>query len=318
MADRIELEDVPCPMGCRRDDEFMLKGRDRLHELPGEFDVVKCQVCGLLRTNPRPTRKSIGIYYPDDYGPYVGTQIHEAQIISKKKKIIKSIARFLVNFNTQPMPAISPGKMLEIGCASGAFLHQMAGQGWRVQGIEFSAKAAQAAAQRGYLVHAGPLEEAALALDERFDLIVGWMVLEHLHDPIRALRQLRELAKPEAWLVLSVPNANSLEFRMFKENWYSLHLPNHLFHFTPETIASVLRSGGWSLEKISYHRVVSNFIVSFGYVLNDNNCTALGGRFIKIAEKGGAFGAYALYPFAWLLAHLRQTDRMTVWARLTR
>jgi len=271
-----------------------------------------------MRTNPRPTKEGIGIYYPDDYGPYVGTQIHETEVVSRRKQVTKSIVKCLVNFNTQPMPAIKPGKMLEVGCASGAFLHQMAGRGWRVQGIEFSANAAQAAAQRGYVVHAGSLEEAAFGLDERFDLIVGWMVLEHLHDPVWGLRKLRELAKPETWLVLSVPNADSLEFRIFKENWYSLHLPNHLFHFTPETISSVLRSGGWSLERILYHRLINNFVVSVGYILDDNNYTALGGRLIEMAKRGGAAGAYALYPFAWLLAHLGQTDRMTVWARLTR
>ena len=48
------IENVSCPLGCIKGDEIVLTGRDRLHDLPGEFTVVKCRSCGLMRTNPRP------------------------------------------------------------------------------------------------------------------------------------------------------------------------------------------------------------------------------------------------------------------------
>lgn len=204
--------------------------------------------------------------------------------------------------------------MLEIGCASGAFLHQMAGQGWQVQGIEFSGKAAQAAAQLGYPVHAGALE-AAPNPDEPFDLIVGWMVLEHLHDPIGGLRKLRGWAKPGAWLALSVPNAASRSFLLLKNRWYDLHLPNHLYHFTPNTIELVLKAGGWKLEKVHHQRTLSNLIASTGYVLRDKGYAKLGQKLIDFPERGG-WVVYALYPLAWLFSVFGQTGRMTVWARV--
>ena len=80
----------------------------------------------------------------------------------------------------------------------------MAAQGWHVEGIEFSEKAAQAASRLGYKVHTGSLESAP-APAHPIDLIVGWMVLEHLHDPIGCLKKLNEWASQDAWLVLSVP-----------------------------------------------------------------------------------------------------------------
>jgi hypothetical protein len=73
------LETKPCPLGCSVSDETVLTGRDLLHDLPGEYTVVKCNSCGLMRTNPRPTPEAIGTYYPDDYGPYLGTQIRQAK-----------------------------------------------------------------------------------------------------------------------------------------------------------------------------------------------------------------------------------------------
>lgn len=304
------LEHVSCPLGCPKSDEVVLTGRDLLHNLPGEFTVVKCRTCGLMRTTPRPTLETIGFYYPDDYGPYLGTQVRQA-----KPSSIKKLLKRVFNLNTQRLPSLAPGRMLEVGCASGAFLHQMASQGWQVQGIEFSEKAAQAAAQLGYRVHAGPLETAPPP-DEAFDLMVGWMVLEHLHDPIGGLQKLREWAKPGAWLVLSVPNSASLEFRLFKEKWYALQVPTHLHHFTPETLGRVLQAGGWTLETVHHQRVLSNLIASTGYALRDKGYVKLGGELISFPERG-AWWVYALYPLAWLFSVFGQTGRMTVWARVS-
>lgn len=315
MIDSVHLEDVSCPLGCPKNDELVLSGRDLLHDLPGTFTIVKCRTCGLMRTNPRPTPGTIGFYYPDDYGPYLGTRVQQTgpKRISGIKKLLKPVVKRLFNFNTESLPPLSPGRLLEVGCASGAFLHRMAGQGWQVEGIEFSDKAALAATRLGYYVHAGPLETAPEPR-QPFDLIVGWMVLEHLHDPIGGLQKLCEWAKPGACLVLSVPNAGSLEFRLFKEKLYALHLPNHLYHFTPETLSQVLQAGGWTLENIHHQRLLSNLIASTGYVLRDRDYTRVGQKLIDFPERAGKWH-FALYPLAWLLSTFGQTGRMTIWAR---
>ena len=71
----VVLEDADCPLGCPRSDETVLAGRDRLHGLPGRFQVVRCRSCGLMRTNPRPSPGTIGFYYPEDYHPYRNTRV---------------------------------------------------------------------------------------------------------------------------------------------------------------------------------------------------------------------------------------------------
>lgn len=309
------LEHVSCPLGCNKNDEVILAGRDLLHDLPGEFVVVKCRTCDLMRTNPRPTPETIGFYYPDDYGPYLGTQVDQAKTVSRIKTLLKPLVKRVFNFNIKRLPPLAPGRMLEVGCASGSFMHEMANQGWRVQGIEFSAKAAQAAAQLGHRVHVGPLETAP-SPDESFDLIVGWMVLEHLHDPIGGLQKLREWAKPGAWLVLSVPNAKSLEFCLFKEKWYALQVPTHLYHFTPETMKWILQASGWALKRVHHQRVLGNLIASTGYVLRDKGYIRLGQKLIDFPERAVVWN-YALYPLAWLSSAFGQTGRMTIWARVS-
>ncbi|MBV1915551.1 MAG: class I SAM-dependent methyltransferase, partial [Pseudomonadales bacterium] len=289
--------------------------KDILQGLPGEFTVVQCCTCSLMRTNPRPTPESIGFYYPDDYGPYLGTQVHEVvqKQVSLARRVLRSFSKRIIHYNTSTLPAIPQGRMLEIGCASGSFMHQMAEQGWQVEGIEFSEKAALEASQLGYKVYAGQLEEAPLP-SKQVDLIVGWMVIEHLHDPVGGLKKLRQCSKPDGWIALSVPNAASFEFKLFNDKWYALQLPTHLYHYTPQSIEKMLEASGWSLIKIHHQRVLGNFFASTGYVLKSKGLKKLGEKLIDFPENSGRWNQL-LYPLAWLLSLFGQTGRMTVWAR---
>jgi 2-polyprenyl-3-methyl-5-hydroxy-6-metoxy-1,4-benzoquinol methylase len=311
--DSVRMEDIACPNSCPKEDEIILSGFDRINNLPGQFDVVKCRTCGLMRTNPRPTSDTIGFYYPEDYGPYIGTQVRQAETKTGFKKILKPLIGRIFNNKSQEVPRIIIGRMVEIGCASGAFLHKMASQGWLVEGVEFNEKAAQNARRLGYKVHVGPLESAPMP-SHPVDLIVGWMVLEHLHNPIECLKKLYKWSNTGAWLVLSVPNASAFEFSIFKGYWYDLHLPNHLYHFTPQTLAQVLEAGGWKLEKIHHQRSIINLIVSMSYVLDSKSLPRLGKWLHDLAFQGGKW-FYLLFPVAWVLSILGKTGRMTVWAR---
>lgn len=315
MIERVDIEHVACPLGCASNDKTLLSGRDLLHDLPGEFAVVKCCSCGLMRTNPRPTAEAMSAYYPDDYGPYQGTRIDPAVGGSVRGLVgrLKPLAKRFVDFKTSPLPSMARGRMLEVGCASGSFLHEMAGRGWDVHGIEFSDSAANAARSLGFDVHAGSLESAP-EIDEPYDLIVGWMVLEHLHDPIGCLEKLARWAKPGAYLVLSVPNAASLEFKIFRQRWYALQVPTHLYHFTPRTLERVLAAGGWKMEKVFHQRVLSNLMGSLGHVLREKNFNRIGKLLERIPHNSGVF-SYFTYPAALLMSLFGQTGRMSVWAR---
>lgn len=305
----VDLESAPCPMGCDYDDEPVLQGHDRINGLPGEYRVVRCRGCGLLRTDPRPTAQTMGFYYPDDYPPYLTTQVDPAS----KRSGLKAWLRELLDTRAQAIPQLEPGRMLEIGCASGSYLHQMSCQGWDVTGIEFSPQAAEMARNNGYTVHTGALESVDLNQSD-FDLVVGWMVLEHLHDPVASLHKLYEWAKPGAWLALSVPNIDSLEFRLFKQRWHALQLPSHLYHYTPKTIAPMLEKTGWRLQSILHQRVLSSLFLSLGHLLDEKGYPRLR-RWVE-GEPGDMIRLYHLfYPAAFLVAAAGQSGRMTIWAR---
>ena len=308
----VALENSPCPLGCHEANTLVLKGCDRLHGLPGEFSVVRCRGCGLMRTNPRPTPETIGFYYPENYGPYVITTVSPDN--DSRSRALKDRARALLRLNLTALPSLPAGRMLEIGCASGAFLHVMARKGWHVQGIEFSETAANRSRALGYPVYSGQLETAPDP-GELFDLVVGWMVLEHLHKPVRVLKKVHAWTRPGAWLALSVPNAGSCQLALFRDAWFPLQLPNHLFHFTRDSLASVLRAGGWTIENILYQRDVSYLVASLGHKLQETGlCPHFADKVARFPDWQGKL-LLPLYPLSSLFALLKQSSAMTVWAR---
>jgi 2-polyprenyl-3-methyl-5-hydroxy-6-metoxy-1,4-benzoquinol methylase len=306
------LETIPCPIGCIPRDALVLSAVDRLHGLPGRFTVVRCQVCGLMRTTPRPSQQTIRYYYPAEYAPHQPVESPPEARRGTFDGAWKRRLRSWAHHNSWNVPPIEPGSLMEIGCGSGAFLRDMAVRGWHVTGLELSDRAAALTRAQGFPVITGPVEQAVVP-PQSFDMIVGWMVVEHLHDPIRALAHVRTWSRPGGWLAISVPDAGAVEFRIFQEAWYALMLPTHLFHFTAATIRRVLDQAGWTVQQVFWHNNPNNLIQSLRYVCSDRGWTRSANVLLDIAE--GRRFRHAHMLAGKLLGSLHASGRMTVWAR---
>lgn len=306
--EKVKLEKTLCPNGCPDNDELVLVGRDRIHNVLGDFNIVKCKSCGLQRTNPRPTAGTIGVYYPDNYAPYL--VVDKSPLI--KRGAVKKIIISLLGLDARKIPPIAPGEMLELGCASGSFMEEMGNQGWHVQGIEFSDSAAEVARKKGFTVQTSSLENAQKP-NQFLDVIVAWMVLEHLHAPVQVLSRLRYWIKPDGYLVASVPDANSLAKKFFKARCYDLHLPNHLYHYTPKTLEVILNNSGWKLERVVWQKNCMTLLSSAEYWAKDFNHI----RMLRLIQwlKSSPSAAYIRLVLGWILGVTRQSGRIEIWAR---
>ena len=304
----VELEDRPCPNGCDRADEKVLEGFDRLHQVPGKFAVVRCQHCQLMRTNPRPTSGTIAAYYPSDYGPYQDDAVSHAQPAGPLRTALEK----LLGLQQRRLPPITPGRLLEVGCASGQYLLAAKLAGWQVEGIEFSAAAASNARQKGLPVQTATIDTATPP-QGAVDVVAAWMVLEHLHEPVKSLQRLRSWVKDDGYLVASVPDASSWDMRFFKGNWYALQVPTHLFHYTPDSLTETLAKGGWQLDHVTWQRNSLNLLHSLEAVCSQKNW-ALVLRFVVWIRSAKKASKIRLL-LGWILGNLRQSGRMEIRAR---
>jgi 2-polyprenyl-3-methyl-5-hydroxy-6-metoxy-1,4-benzoquinol methylase len=147
--------------------------------------------------------------------------------------------------------------ILEFGCGEGALGSALrARQPCRVVGIEMDGDAARVAAQRLDAVHRGDVRELVDTIEEDFDWIVGGDILEHLDDPWTFLSRLKRLARPGAFLLLSVPNIASwpiiadLLAGRFDYIYMGITCAGHLRFFTRRSIEEMLAMSGWASVRI--------------------------------------------------------------------
>lgn len=137
------------------------------------------------------------------------------------------------------------GRILDVGCGRGLFLHVMRRAGWSVAGVESSQETAgEASAAYGVEVVAGDPPEWPF-LPGSFDVVTLNHVLEHLPDPADWIRACRRLLSPGGLLVVSVPNLGSLQAIVGNRDWFHLDVPRHLHHFTRRGLHALLEREGF-------------------------------------------------------------------------
>jgi SAM-dependent methyltransferase len=305
---KIDLEDIECPNKCKKDDIIVFTGKDRLHNLEGTFTVLRCKKCGLERTSPRPTPNTIGNYYPENYGPYNDVPY----LTFEPTSIIKSIIINFLGLRTRVLPNVKPGKMLEIGCSSGSYMQYVRNKGWLVDGIEFSTKAAQIAINKGFDVKIGAVEDLNPS-NKPYDIIVAWMVMEHLHDPVATLTKIKSWLKKDGYFVFLIPDNKSISRKLFKDLSFDTQLPTHLFHYNESSIKYLLEQNGWVIDKIYYQRNCNTFLKSLEiWCQVYKKYTLL--KIIKNFNKSN-YTKFIRLLFAILLGYLKESGRMEITAR---
>jgi SAM-dependent methyltransferase len=136
----------------------------------------------------------------------------------------------------------STKSVLDVGCGAGDFLVEARKLGLKVRGAEISDSAAAPARERG-LECAGSF--ACLAeTGEHYDVVRLSDVLEHLADPIHALKAVASCLAPAGVAIIRVPNVDGPIARICGPDWYQLDAPRHLWSFGPESLSLLLGRAG--------------------------------------------------------------------------
>jgi SAM-dependent methyltransferase len=237
-------------------------GCDRLLSLPGEFGVAECSRCGLAVTVPRLVGTQLARHYPPQYEPYRehGRSLTAALIVALRRL---HMSRRLRRYALSDVVARGPGHLLDVGCGRGELAGAFVERGWSAVGIDLSADAVALARRQGVEAYEGTLESVDLGGFARFDAVLFHHSLEHMPDPVGALRRSRELLRPGGRVVVAVPYWDSWQRRRFGSRWFHLDVPRHLQHFDADSLADVARRAG--LTPL-YARVVTSTVGLLGSV----------------------------------------------------
>lgn len=240
------METVPCPICASTVFTPFMEVPDRLDTAGNtRWALVRSCKCGLIMLNPRPEASGMEAFYPSGgYDPHLSGRrkktAGERLYLIARRLLLDYRAGIVMQQAKKPLHELS---VLEVGCSTGdllGFLNRKKGLTLsRLAGIETNIAAAQQARNSfGLEIHASLTGEAWKG--RKFDRIVLWHALEHIHAVGQLLDELRDMLENDGIMIIALPNHACIDAGIYRQNWVAWDAPRHLYHFTPVTLEMLL------------------------------------------------------------------------------
>ena len=210
------------------------------------FQIKGCNNCGLKITENTEDEENIGTYYQsEEYISHsnttkglINTVYHRVRLymLGQKRRLVQKASN------------LKNGQLLDIGTGTGFFLNEMQHHGWRVSGTEKS-NDARSFAKTKFNLNLLPAEDL-FKLEEQFDVITLWHVLEHIHRLNENMETLSRLLKDNGKLIIAIPNHSSYDALHYREFWAAWDVPRHIWHFSPEQMKILGEKYGFTLTDV--------------------------------------------------------------------
>jgi len=199
--------------------------------------LVRCKSCNLTYLNPRIKSEIVLQSYTENTD-----EKHTSQDIMRYKTFKKSVKKILTKIGN---PEINSKTFLDIGSASGVFLKVIKDMGFTETGFEPSSWMVTFG-KKNYNVN---INQGLISnvKNSKYDYISFWDVLEHVTDFRGTLKKIDEVSKKNSYLIINVPDINSLASKITKYKW-PFYLNVHLYYFEKETLKNAF--GKFNFELI--------------------------------------------------------------------
>lgn len=210
-----------------------------------DFILKSCTVCDFTFTANPPSAEHAGPYYQSDV--YISHSDTKKGLVNRVYHWVRDL---MLGKKKSMIESVQKGRsLLDVGTGTGYFLNYMKGQGYQTQGIEISKQARDAAIQNFGLEVNEPNHLLSGQLNQQFDVVTMWHVLEHIYSPELTMKAIHGVLKKEGHLVIAVPNKDSFDATNYEEYWAGYDVPRHLWHFTPTTMETFAKKNDFKIVK---------------------------------------------------------------------
>ena len=204
---------------------------DQIH-----YRLVKCNECGLVRSDPIAALELLSQLYAQSAFTYPG------EVGDLRRTYGRYLAK-LERYGTRK------DALLEVGCGNGFFLEEAQAQGYHtVRGIEPSRAAVDQAAPRvrDHIV-CGIMGPRVFG-PEKFDVVCLFQVFDHIPDPGALLDECFRLLKPDGLVLCINHNIEAVSARVLKERSPIIDL-EHTYLYSPSTMTRLFQLHGFTVRR---------------------------------------------------------------------
>ena len=195
----------------------------------------RCHLCRLIYLDPVLSDYHLAEYYRENNSL-------QAESHDRETAFYRAVYTHGLELITQ---TADRGKMLDIGCSSGAFLELAREAGFQAEGLELNSAEARIARSRGFQVD--ELEIFDLERDRKFDVICLWDVFEHIKNGTMFLREAKEFLQGPKIIFMQIPSADSLSARVMREECNMFDGLEHVNLYSHENIGICLDAAGFEI-----------------------------------------------------------------------
>lgn len=242
------MHTVPCPI-CQSKDTFVyLSG---IYDAE-KTDVMECRNCGVQFLNPRMSIREENEYYRNYYLSQVPRYASEA--LASLENVQSKVYRYYRENKKNYSFIRNTDSVLEIGSGSGPFLkflHKDLSCS-KVHAVEKSEANLQFL--RKNFIDYSFYEDVEEVKKLRFDLIVGFMVFEHLRDPETFLREMGSLLHDSGRILLEIPNKREPLFLFYHNEGYRkfYYQKQHYFVHCEKSLEVLAKKTGLTVDAFYY------------------------------------------------------------------
>lgn len=211
---------------------------DKLSYMP-HYRIVKCELCGLVYSNPVLRDEIINRLYCKQMERYSTLEL--PQVEKSMRGYYKSFQSFLTSYDTA----------LDIGCYDGVLLKILKENNFKnLFGIEPSFGDTKDGSVQIKDVHVlTDVYKKEQFQQGFFDLITIIHVLDHIKAPNEFLKNIRFHLKENGILYCVVHSYDSLMSRLLKDKFHPINV-QHIDFFTKSTLGMIMENNGLQVIKI--------------------------------------------------------------------
>jgi len=215
-----------CIICGKTEKEFFLKAQDRFNP-EADYTYKKCPNCNLVTLENVLNNKNFQAYNFDK------------NVSTSQKLVLNLFYHRLKKFKKS-------GDILDFGSGTGNLAKFLSDRGYNVKCFEIDKKSVD------WLRNIQKLEVLKDPFKKKYDVIIMEQVLEHLPNPLLTLHKLKKCLNKGGIMMVSIPDINSLQARIFGKNWFHLDAPRHINHFYKDSFNLILHKEGLRILKKYY------------------------------------------------------------------